>query len=149
MIKINSTHLLNVWPEEFHFSCNCAGYVTKLNFLLLLWSLFTPLLFLMVTSTCANKLLPIIKHMLHMFFLCWDVMTNFLGIQYWMDCFYLGTLYVFNHSNNQFFTFTLTYIFMGAIRWRTNLLHTVLRHWTHSFGSNLGFNLLFSNSSNV
>lgn len=56
--KKGDTYLLDVWPEEFHLPCNCAGYVPKLDFLLFLWSLFAPLLFLMVTSACANKLQP-------------------------------------------------------------------------------------------
>lgn len=54
--KNKQTHLFNVWPEEFHLSGDCAGNVTKMNFPFFLWSLFTFLLLLMITGTCANEL---------------------------------------------------------------------------------------------
>lgn len=50
------TYLLNVRPEEFHLSGNCAGDATKVNFPLFLRSLFAFFLLLMVSGTRADKL---------------------------------------------------------------------------------------------
>lgn len=51
-----SANLFNVGPEEFNLPGDCTGNVTKVNFLLFVWSLFTFLLLLVVPSTCAHKL---------------------------------------------------------------------------------------------
>lgn len=56
--------------------------------------------------------------------LWWDVMANFLGIQYWMDCFYLGTLFTSTTTQTINNSSHLHSLIMGAISWRTNLLYS-------------------------